>query len=50
MGFGSNVGAYMIVGLVGLNFVFELAVNVILSPVIVRIVNLRKVGNRKVSS
>ena len=39
-GFGSNVGTYMIVGLVGLNFVFELAVNIILSPVIVKLVRL----------
>lgn len=38
-GFGSNVGKFMIVGLVGLNFVFELAVNAILSPVILRLIN-----------
>jgi|GEM_PF-20594 len=32
---GTNVGTFMIVGLVGLNFIFELAVNLILSPAIV---------------
>lgn len=41
-GFGSDVGKYMIVGLVGLNFVFELAVNAILSPVILRLINIGK--------
>ena len=33
---------YMIVGLVGLNFVFELVTNIILCPAIVRIVNALK--------
>ena len=33
MGFGANVGQYMIVGLVGANFIFELLFNVVLSPV-----------------
>lgn len=32
----------MITGFVGLNFVVELAVNVVLSPVIVRLVNISK--------
>ncbi len=41
MGF-DNVGTYMIVGLVGLNFVFELLINVIISPVTVRLINLGK--------
>lgn len=35
-----NVGTFMITGFVGLNFLFELLVNVILAPVIVRLVNL----------
>ena len=35
---GTDVGTYMIVGLVGLNFVFELAVNLILSPAIVMLI------------
>ena len=38
----ANVGSYMIFGLVGLNFVFEMAVNAILAPVIVRLVKLAK--------
>ena len=40
----ARAGTYMIVGLVGLNFVFELLVNVILSPVIVRIISIGKKG------
>ncbi len=43
LGFES-VGAYMIGGLVGLNFVFELVVNVVLGPVIVRLINAGKKG------
>lgn len=39
MGFES-VGTYMLVGLVGVNFLIELGVNVVLGPVIVRIVNI----------
>ncbi len=39
---GSNVGQYIIVGLVGLNFLFELGLNIVLSPVIVRILNVKK--------
>ncbi len=34
----TNVGTFMIVGLVGLNFIFELAVNLILSPAIVMLI------------
>ena len=45
MGF-ENVGTYMIVGLVGGNFLFELLVNVILSPVIVRLVRLGRKENK----
>lgn len=41
-GFGSSVGTYMVVGLVGLNFVFELLVNVLLSPIIIKIIDLGK--------
>ena len=40
----ASAGTYMIVGLVELNFVFELLVNVILSPVIVRIISIGKKG------
>lgn len=41
LGFGDNVGKYMIVGLVGINFLIELGINVVLSPVIVRLINIR---------
>ena len=36
----ANVGSYMILGLVGANFLVELAVNLVLSPVIVRLIKL----------
>ena len=39
---GMRVGAFMILVFVGLNFVFELAANIILSPTILRIINIRK--------
>ena len=39
MGFES-VGKYMIYGLVGGNFVFELLTNIVLSPVIVRLIRI----------
>lgn len=45
-GFGSSVGTYMIVGLVGMNFIFELVVNIILSPVIVKLVRLGRKENK----
>lgn len=38
---GMAVGAYLIIFFVGLNFVFELISNVVLSPVIVRLLNVR---------
>ena len=41
MGF-ENVGSYMIFGLVGGNFLFELLFNIILSPVIVRLIRVGK--------
>lgn len=41
-GLGGNVAQYMIVGLVGFNFLFELGVNIIFSPIIVRIINAIK--------
>ena len=40
-GFGS-LGAYMIFGLVGGNFLFELGSNVVLSPIVVRLLHIRK--------
>lgn len=38
---GTNVGQYMIAGLVGFNFLIEMAVNIVLSPIIVRLINIR---------
>ncbi|MBQ8178541.1 MAG: ECF transporter S component [Clostridia bacterium] len=40
-GFSSTVD-FMFLGLVGANFLFELATNIVLSPVVVRILNIRK--------
>lgn len=37
-----SVGGYIIVFYVGLNFVFELLSNILLSPTIVRLINIRK--------
>ena len=42
LGFGGDVARYMIFGLVGGNFLFELGSNIILSPVIVRLLKIRK--------
>ena len=39
---GMSVGGYLIIFFVGLNFVFELIVNIILSPAILRIINIKK--------
>ena len=41
-GFDGGVGRYMIFVLVGVNFLFELGINIVLSPVIVRILNIFK--------
>ena len=38
----ASAGAFMIVGLVGTNFLIEMAINIILSPTILRLVNLGK--------
>lgn len=38
----ANVGAYMILGLVGINFVVEMAINLVLSSAIVTIVNIAR--------
>ncbi|MGM9638625.1 MAG: ECF transporter S component [Butyricicoccaceae bacterium] len=40
-GFGS-VGAYMLFGLVGGNFLFELGSNIVLSPIVVRLLHIRE--------
>ena len=40
-GFPSAV-EYMFLGMVGANFLFELAINVVLSPIVVRLLNVKK--------
>ena len=37
-----NVGTYMIVGLVGINFLIELGINLVLNPAIIRIIRIGK--------
>lgn len=39
---GGGVAHYMIFGLVGANFLFELLVNIVLSPVIVRLLKIKR--------
>jgi len=39
---GMNVAKFMIVGFVGINFLIEMGINLLLSPVIVRLLNARK--------
>ena len=41
-GYGDNVALYMFVGLAGFNFLFELVINLALSPIVIRALNLRK--------
>ena len=43
----SNVAQYMFIGLTGGNFLFELFTNIILSPVIVRILKIKKISFKK---
>lgn len=42
LGFGGDVARYMIFGLVGGNFLFELLFNIILSPIVVRLLNAKQ--------
>ena len=37
-----KVGAYMIYGLVGINFIIEILVNIVLAPVILRVLKIIK--------
>ena len=37
-----NVGAYLIFGMVGINFLIEMGVNIVLSSVIVRLIRIGK--------
>lgn len=39
---GMSIAGYLIIFFVGLNFVFELALNIIISPAILRIINIKK--------
>ena len=41
-GLGENVALYMFVGLAGINFLVELGINIILNPIILRLLNYRK--------
>ena len=43
--FGAEVTTYILTGLVGINFLVELAVNVVLSPVVVQIIRARATMN-----
>ena len=42
---GMGTGAYLIIFFVGLNFVFELLLNVLISPAILRVINIKKKQN-----
>ena len=39
-----NTGSYMLFGLVGINFIVEFALNLILSPVIVRLLKIKGIS------
>lgn len=41
-GFTGNIASYMIFGLVGINFVIELLVDIIVAPIIVYLINIKK--------
>ncbi len=41
-----NTAAYMFLGLAGINFLIELGTNLILSPVVVRLLNIRRRGGK----
>ncbi len=43
-GFGADIATYVLTGLVGVNFILELCVNLVLSSVIVRIIKARTGG------
>ena len=40
-GFGKDIGKYIIFGMVSANFLVELVTNIILSPIVVRLINAR---------
>ncbi|MBR2152306.1 MAG: ECF transporter S component [Clostridia bacterium] len=41
-GFGQNAAGYLFLGLAGVNFLIELGVNLVLCPIIVRVVNIAR--------
>ena len=41
-GFGENAVGYLFIGLAGINFLIELGVNLVLCPIIVRVVNIAR--------
>lgn len=41
-GMGTNVAQYMFLGLAGINFLLELVSNIVLSPLVVRLLHIRK--------
>ena len=41
MGF-ENAFAYIILGMVGINFIIEMILNIVLSPAVVRLLNIKK--------
>ena len=43
----SNAAEYIFIGLAGGNFLFELATNLVLSPIVVRLLDIRKSTKRK---
>lgn len=43
-GYGTDLLAYIFLGMIGLNFLIEVVINLVLSPVIVRILKLRKLA------
>lgn len=43
-GFGEDVGKYILFVIVGGNFLFEFILNIVISPVIVRLINIREKG------
>ena len=45
LGFGDNVSRFMIIGLVSVNFLAELGINIVLSPVILRLIRIGRKEN-----
>ncbi|MGN0979245.1 MAG: ECF transporter S component [Candidatus Avoscillospira sp.] len=41
---GASLVSYIFLGLIGLNFLIELIINVVLSPIVVRILKIRKIA------